>query len=103
MIRIALLLLCWFAGSAFAQPYPAKPIRLIAPYPPGGGVDTVSRIVADKLAARLGQAIPVDNKPGAGGTIGGAELVKGAPHTMPVRRLDDVKAARDLDLRYRAP
>jgi len=79
MARAAAIVLCLLSGLAFAQPYPAKPIRLIAPYPPGGGVDTVSRIVSDKLAARLGQPITVDNKPGAGATIGAAELVKSAP------------------------
>jgi tripartite-type tricarboxylate transporter receptor subunit TctC len=66
-------------GPASAQPYPVKPIRLVAPYPPGGGVDTVSRIIADRLAQRLGQPITVDNRPGAGATIGAAELVKSAP------------------------
>jgi len=68
-----------FSGLACAQPYPARPVRLIAPYPPGGGVDTVSRVVAEKLALRLGQPITVDNRPGGGATIGAAELVKSPP------------------------
>jgi tripartite-type tricarboxylate transporter receptor subunit TctC len=83
MRPFAAILLCalcgLLAGPASAQPYPSRPIRLIAPYPPGGGVDTVSRVVAEKLALRLGQPITVDNRPGGGATIGAAELVKGAP------------------------
>jgi tripartite-type tricarboxylate transporter receptor subunit TctC len=63
-------------GQALAQAWPAKPIRLIAPYPPGGGVDTVARLVADRLGARLGQSVTVDNKPGAGATIGADALAK---------------------------
>ena len=61
---------------AFAQAYPAKPIRLIAPYPPGGGVDTVARLLAERLAARLNQTITVENRPGAGATIGAEALAK---------------------------
>ena len=80
MVRYLAALLLWaLCAIAGAQPYPAKSIRLIAPYPPGGGVDTVSRVIADKLALRLGQPITVDNRPGAGATIGAAELVKSAP------------------------
>ena len=62
-----------------AQAWPAKPITLIAPYPPGGGVDTVARLIAERLAARLGQAVNVDNKPGAGATLGAAALARSAP------------------------
>lgn len=79
MRHLAAILLLALGNPAFAQSYPAKPIRLIAPYPPGGGVDTVSRVVAEKLALRLEQPITVDNRPGAGATIGAAELVKSPP------------------------
>ncbi len=79
MKPLAALALSLVAALACAQSYPSKPIRLIAPYPPGGGVDTVSRIVSERLAARLGQPVTVDNRPGAGATIGAAELVKSAP------------------------
>ena len=64
---------------ARAQAWPAKPITMIAPYPPGGGVDVVARLIAEKLAARLGQAVNVDNKPGAGATLGGTALARSAP------------------------
>ncbi|MFM9884090.1 MAG: Bug family tripartite tricarboxylate transporter substrate binding protein [Burkholderiales bacterium] len=53
-----------------AQPYPTQPIRLIVPWPPGGGVDTSARIIAQPLSQRLGQNIVIENRPGAGGNIG---------------------------------
>ena len=62
---------------AFAQQsYPNKPIKMIAPYPPGGGVDTVARLVAERLSMRIGQTIAVENRPGAGATIGADALAK---------------------------
>jgi tripartite-type tricarboxylate transporter receptor subunit TctC len=60
------------AGLAHAQTYPARPIKLIVPWPAGGGVDTAARMIADPLAQRLGQPIVVDNRPGAAGNIGTA-------------------------------
>jgi tripartite-type tricarboxylate transporter receptor subunit TctC len=75
VIAIALLL----AGAyALAQPYPTKPIRLIAPFAPGGGADFVGRVAAQKLGAALGQAVVVDNRAGAGGAIG-TELAARSP------------------------
>jgi len=65
------------AGNAFAQAWPSKPIRLIAPYPPAGQTDVVSRYFADKLSAVLGQQVIVENKPGAQGMVG-AEIAKNA-------------------------
>jgi tripartite-type tricarboxylate transporter receptor subunit TctC len=67
------------AAPAAAQTYPAKPVRIVVPFPPGGGVDIVSRAVAEKLSPRLGQPMPIDNRPGAGTTIGLAETVRSAP------------------------
>ncbi len=61
------------------QQWPGKPITLIAPYPAGGGVDTVARLIAERLGVRLGQSVTVDNKPGAGATIGAAALARSAP------------------------
>jgi tripartite-type tricarboxylate transporter receptor subunit TctC len=68
----------WWAGPARAQAWPGKPITLIAPYPAGGGVDTVARMVAERLAPRLGTTITVDNRPGAGATIGATALARSA-------------------------
>lgn len=65
------------AGFTHAQaPYPAKPIRLVVPWPPGGGVDTAARIISQPLAERLGQPIVVENKPGVAGNLGTALFVK---------------------------
>jgi tripartite-type tricarboxylate transporter receptor subunit TctC len=67
------------AAPALAQHYPARPIRFIAPFPPGGGVDIVARALGEKLAPRLGQPIVVENKPGAGTTIGTEAAARSAP------------------------
>jgi tripartite-type tricarboxylate transporter receptor subunit TctC len=68
-----------FASQAFAQPYPSRPIRLIVPNPPGGGVDILARSIGQPLAERLGQAVVVENRAGAGGTIGLAAVAKAPP------------------------
>ncbi|RJG06627.1 tripartite tricarboxylate transporter substrate binding protein [Noviherbaspirillum cavernae] len=67
------------APLAAAQDYPAKPIRFIVPYPPGGPLDAVARILADKMKDGLGQPIIVENKPGAGGNIGADAAARSAP------------------------
>jgi tripartite-type tricarboxylate transporter receptor subunit TctC len=76
MLRV---LLAWlFCGSVFAQAFPAKPIRLVVGYPPGGSGDFLTRIIADEMAKDLGVAVIADNRPGAGGNIA-AEIVAKAP------------------------
>jgi tripartite-type tricarboxylate transporter receptor subunit TctC len=67
------------AFSAYAQSYPAKPIRLIVPFPAGGGSDVIGRILGQKLGERIGQQIVVDNRAGAGGSIGTEAVVKAPP------------------------
>src|SRR5207244_6396821 len=64
---------------AGAQAFPSKPLRLICPFTPAGAVDIASRAVAHELSRILGQAVAVDNKPGAGGNLGGAEAARSAP------------------------
>ena len=72
------LLLAMFASIATGQSYPARPVRLIIPFPPGGSNDIVGRMIAAQLGERLGQQVVVDNRGGAGGTIG-TELAAKAP------------------------
>jgi tripartite-type tricarboxylate transporter receptor subunit TctC len=67
------------AGAAGAQDYPNKPIRIVVPFSPGGAVDGPTRVVAQELGKRLKQQVIVENKPGAGATIGSAEVAKSAP------------------------
>src|SRR5690242_12395236 len=64
--------------AVFAQAFPAKPARLIVPFPPGGPLDAVGRLLAQQLSERWGQSVVVENKPGAGGNIG-ADLVAKSP------------------------
>nr|WP_255575156.1 tripartite tricarboxylate transporter substrate binding protein [Caldovatus aquaticus] len=63
---------------------PSRPIRLLAGYPPGGGVDTTARLLSGPFAAQLGQPVVVENRPGAGGSLAGAEVARAAPdgHTL---------------------
>ncbi|MBS0595041.1 MAG: tripartite tricarboxylate transporter substrate binding protein [Proteobacteria bacterium] len=64
---------------AFAQTWPAKPIRVVVPFPPGGPSDIVMRLAAEKMQAALRQPVVVDNKAGAGGNLGAAEVARAAP------------------------
>jgi tripartite-type tricarboxylate transporter receptor subunit TctC len=68
-----------FPLLASAQGYPSKPIRLICPFPPGGAVDIASRATGAAMTKILGQVVAVENKPGAGGNLGGAEAARSAP------------------------
>ena len=76
-----LLLAASIAGTApaWAQQYPAKPVRVIVPFAPGGGVDFIARLVGQRLSQALGQPIVVDNRPGAGSAIGTEIALRAAP------------------------
>ena len=76
-----MLLVCglWSAAVVFAQGYPAKPVRLVVPYPAGGVNDIIARVLAQKLGEALGQQMVIDNRPGAGGNLGTDHVAKSAP------------------------
>ncbi len=79
-LAVTLIALAATPATALAQSgYPTKPIRLLVPFPPGAGTDTVARFVAQKLAESMGATIVVENKTGAGGAIGAAEAAKAEP------------------------
>ena len=75
-LRVLVAALCLCAASAIAQEWPARPVRMIVPFPPGGGTDTVARPLAAKLSQLSGQQFVIDNRGGAGGTIGATVAAK---------------------------
>ncbi|MBB1635358.1 tripartite tricarboxylate transporter substrate binding protein [Cupriavidus sp. UME77] len=106
-IRLCATALCWLAAGtsslAHAQAWPAaKPIRLIVTYAPGGGADTMARLISPRLGQELGQTIVVDNRPGAGGQIGTDLVAKSAPDGYTVL-LDAASFAANPSLYKRLP
>ncbi len=73
------LVLFLVAGNAAAQSWPTKPVRVVVTFSPGGSSDIVARLIGAPLQAELGQSVIIDNKPGAGGTIGALEAARAAP------------------------
>ena len=73
-------ILCFaLAVAASAQQYPSRPVRMIVPFTPGGGTDILARVVGTRMAEAMGQSFVIDNRPGAGGTIGVEAAVRAAP------------------------
>src|SRR5690554_4827722 len=80
ILRLAAVSLAFPALSSAAQPgYPLRPVKVIVPFPPGGGTDILARVVTQKLGARLGQEFFVENIAGAGGSTGTAQAARAAP------------------------
>ena len=75
----ALAALALTSPLALAQAYPDKPVKLVVPYPPGGATDVIGRVLAQKLGAALGQQFVVDNRAGAGGSLGAGQVAKATP------------------------
>src|SRR5262252_7503643 len=78
-IVLAGVLLALLPGLADAQSYPAKPIRMMVPWAPGGSTDVLARLISTKMAENWGQPVVVENKPGASGNIGSDVVAKAAP------------------------
>jgi tripartite-type tricarboxylate transporter receptor subunit TctC len=78
-MRLVLLLSVLLSGAALAQEYPTRAIRMVMPFAPGGPTDIVARIVSERLSARLGQGVVIENRAGANGIIGTEHVAKSAP------------------------
>ena len=103
MRRLLLVLLCALAMPAHAQNYPSKPVRMIVPYPPGGGNDTLGRLFAAKLGERTGQQFVVENRPGAGTTIAAELVARSAPDGHTIYLIDLTTHAINATLYSRLP
>jgi tripartite-type tricarboxylate transporter receptor subunit TctC len=102
-IATVIIALAWFAAlPADAQPDPSKPIRFIVPFPPGGGNDIVGRIVAQKLAEGFALTVVVDNRGGAGGTVG-TEMAAKAPADGYTLLINDISLAVNATLFQKLP
>ena len=79
LLRVLVVLAAFLAGPCLAQQYPNKPIRIIVPFSPGGNIDVTSRIIAEPMSRSLGQQILIDNKAGAGGSVGAEFVARADP------------------------
>jgi len=77
--RVFVLLLLFVFEAAVADVYPSKPVKLILPFPPGGGTDILGRLIGEQLSARLGQPVVQENRGGAGGNLGAEAVARAAP------------------------
>jgi tripartite-type tricarboxylate transporter receptor subunit TctC len=97
-MRAALIAAVFVAGTAAAQTYPARPVRMVVPFPAGGPTDIVGRTMAQKMSELLGQQVIVDNRGGAGGMIGTEQVAKAAPdgYTMLMGTIGGIAVAMSL-------
>src|SRR5437667_9512245 len=101
LILGSLLALCCFAADA--GPWPAKPVRIVVAYPPGGGIDILARQLADKLAAQWGQPVIVENKPGANTIVAADAVAKASPDGHTVLMTSDATFSINPHLYARLP
>lgn len=80
MLRsVVFAVLCVLSGAALAQPYPARPVKIVVGFAPGSATDIIMRLVADQFSSSMGQPFIIENKPGAGGSVGAAQVKNAAP------------------------
>jgi tripartite-type tricarboxylate transporter receptor subunit TctC len=93
------------SGLTLAQPYPNKPIKIVVPFPPGGTTDVVARLLAQRMSESMGQAITVENRGGAGGSIGADVVAKSAPdgYTLLMHNITFPLASLSLSIAGRSP
>lgn len=103
--RCLTLFMLGFCSLAFAQTYPSKPIKMIVPFPAGGTTDIVARMVAQRMSESMGQPVTVDNRAGAGGSIGADLMAKAPPdgHTILMHNLSFPLASVAQSLANRSP
>ena len=93
---IAAALIAFNVPSAHAQNYPNRPIRLIVPFAAGGAVDVLARLLGGKVSDQLGQTVIVENRPGAGGTLGADQVAKSPPDGYTVQNTNGAAIAPAL-------
>ena len=93
LAALLLALTCLSPAAALAQKFPDRPVRLIVPFPPGGSVDFIARAIGPRLAQELGQPVVIENKGGASGTIGTAEVARAKPDGYTLLLVFDSHAA----------
>lgn len=96
MIRFLALLL-FLAGAASAQTFPARPVHVVVPVPPGGVIDNSMRAISDVLGQRLGQQVVIENRPGANGVVGAQQVARAAPDGYMLLACVDGTAAVSLN------
>ena len=79
--------------AAAAQAWPAKPVKLVTPFPPGGSADVIARLIGNQLSMQLGQPVVIDNRPGAGGLVGNEYTAKQPPDEMQAAKRRSTPAA----------
>src|SRR5207248_5419525 len=105
MKRVVPIVLLLLATAAGAQPYPSKPIRIIVPFPAGGTTDIIARLVGQRMQESMGQPVLVENRAGAGGSIGADAVAKAAPdgYTILMHNVTFPMASVALAFANRAP
>lgn len=99
----AIMALAMMSAAAIAQPYPNKPLKVVTPFPPGSGPDTVLRLVTDRMQRALGQPIVVENRVGANGLIAAEQVKRAAPDGYTLLQFDDAMIAANPYLYKKLP